>query len=244
MRIFKDISKFFDKIGKFFGNFPGILTGIFNSWWNSITRPIVTEYYKITNAIIDVYNYAKKMVIDFFMRIINPIIIGIELLIAFPRCFFWYALNIFGIILYIPVAFFFWIFSMEKFEDMLWDILYSIDSVFYQYTKYHIFHYSDDIRETCYLLGPPKVKKLNSNFMAELLEGFNFDYKFEAFSLPILLIFLMLFSFFGFSVYYLYITYLINNIKHSGQTFENKMPATEPSNSNDFKNQGNVVIKF
>jgi len=69
----------------------------------------------------------------------------------------WYTLEIIGHILYIPFGFFFWLFSLQSVERMIWGILEDIDCFCYKSTGYHLIHYSDSIVKKCYKC---KIKKM------------------------------------------------------------------------------------
>jgi hypothetical protein len=78
----------------------------------------------------------------------------------FPSCFVWYVIQIFGIIMYLPIKFLFWMTGLGKYEDMIWDALYELDKKFYNATGghknkdecsgYHFLHYPCWIINKCY----------------------------------------------------------------------------------------------
>jgi hypothetical protein len=78
----------------------------------------------------------------------------------FPSCFIYYAIEIFGILIYLPVKLFFWILGLQSIEDSLWGIMYHLDEQFYKLTGghnddhskagYHFLHYPCWIIDKCY----------------------------------------------------------------------------------------------
>jgi len=158
---------FLDPVIDFFSN-PG---PTIESWFDVPINAITDWVDSVVNSVVDAYEAAKKAVVDFFMSIINPIEKGIQLIKSFPECVAWYLLHCFGMFCYIPFGFFFWIFALEEMEDLFWKIIEMVDGIFHSITKFHIFHYSDDIRKKCYLLDPLQTVKVDISALLLLLEG-------------------------------------------------------------------------
>lgn len=88
------------------------------------------------------------------------IICTVKTLQNFPTCFFWYVIQIFGIILYLPFRFLFWLLGLGRVEDIIWSKLYDLDKQFYnatgghksndQCSGYHFLHYPCWIVDACY----------------------------------------------------------------------------------------------
>jgi hypothetical protein len=79
---------------------------------------------------------------------------NIEVLLSrlfhFKSCFLWYFMEILGFILYLPIEFLVWAFSLQCFEKMCWDGIYTADCSFTNIFGFHIFKYSDSIIQKCY----------------------------------------------------------------------------------------------
>lgn len=104
-----------------------------------------------------------KYVGDVFLSIFSYLECGAQKIGTLPQCMGWYLLEIIGYILYIPFAFFFWLFSLQSIEKMIWNVLEDIDCFFYASTGYHLIHYSDSIIKKCYnckLKKMPKFPKM------------------------------------------------------------------------------------
>jgi hypothetical protein len=71
-------------------------------------------------------------------------------IVSFPDCFFYYALEIFGKILYLPIGIIFFFTGMSKTERQVWRSIEKIDVKIYSATGVHICHYSDAINAKCY----------------------------------------------------------------------------------------------
>jgi hypothetical protein len=94
---------------------------------------------------------------------------SIQILMNFPSCFIYYAIEILGIILYLPVRFIFWLFGMKSIEDAIWNGLYELDKQLYlatggqksndQCSGYHFLHYPCWIVNKCYRCIDKKTGK-------------------------------------------------------------------------------------
>lgn len=94
--------------------------------------------------------------------IINVIKCTIRLVISIPKCFLYYMLDILGFMFYLPFSLLFWILGARKQEKQIWKGIYKIDSMIYNQSGYHIFHYSNSIMNKCYRCKPKKAKKNGS----------------------------------------------------------------------------------
>lgn len=85
-----------------------------------------------------------------FMWLYSNIKCGIKFIVNFPKCYKWYALEVLGLILYTPIAFFYWYFDRTDMEKTMWEHIEDLDCKFHSYTGYHLIHYSSAIVEKCY----------------------------------------------------------------------------------------------
>jgi len=65
-------------------------------------------------------------------------------------CFLWYALEIIGWILYIPMEFFVWFFCLQALEKSFWGIVEETDCFIHGILGFHVFYYSNYIRKKCF----------------------------------------------------------------------------------------------
>ncbi len=129
----KKIPKSFTKVGKqISGGFMKVLG-------------MITKFFKYVGAV--------------FTSIFSYIECGFYKVIKLPQCMGWYLLEVFGHILYIPVGFFFWVFSLRAIEKKMWGILEDIDCFCHASTGYHLIHYSDSIIKKCYKCNIKKIPK-------------------------------------------------------------------------------------
>jgi hypothetical protein len=124
------------------------ISGMFKSVGKSITKSILNPLTKFF-----------KYVADVFVSIFSYLECGAIKIATLPQCMGWYLLEIIGYILYIPFAFFFWLFSLQSIEKMIWDVLEDIDCFFHASTGYHLIHYSDSIIKKCYKCKLKKMPK-------------------------------------------------------------------------------------
>lgn len=83
-------------------------------------------------------------------------------------CMFYYILEIFGIILYLPVRLLLWVASQFKIdlyplEQNIWDKIEYLDGVVFNYGGFHICHYPKSIREQCYKCRRVKISALDKH---------------------------------------------------------------------------------
>jgi hypothetical protein len=74
-------------------------------------------------------------------------------------CFFYYLLDIFGKILYLPIALIFFFTGMLSVEADIWDSIESVDKTIHDATGLHICHFSDFIQGKCYKCNIRKLKR-------------------------------------------------------------------------------------
>lgn len=88
---------------------------------------------------------------------------AMQMIQNFTSCFFWYALDIFGKILYLVPQVFILFFSLlgvpaRDIEKQIWDGLESLDRIVVDATGYHLIHFPKSIRDKCY-----NCKRLSTN---------------------------------------------------------------------------------
>jgi hypothetical protein len=66
-------------------------------------------------------------------------------------CFLWYALEIIGWILYIPMEFIVWFFCIQSIEDNFWGLVKEADCFIHGVMGFHVFYYSEHIRKKCFI---------------------------------------------------------------------------------------------
>lgn len=88
---------------------------------------------------------------------------AMQMIQNFTSCFFWYALDIFGKILYLVPQVFILFFSLlgvpaRDIEKQIWDGLESLDRIVVDASGYHLIHFPKSIRDKCY-----NCKRLSTN---------------------------------------------------------------------------------
>ena len=139
---------------------------------------------------------AKHLIPDSFKATLATLLFGftyvqcaISMMNNFPQCFIWYAIEIAGIILYLPIKLMFWILGLQFMEKIIWNLVYSADKWVYLHTGghknpdgcsgLHICHYPCWIINMCYrckLSGQrkltPKDKKEYAEKIQPLIDDF------------------------------------------------------------------------
>lgn len=88
---------------------------------------------------------------------------AMQMIQNFTSCFFWYALDIFGKILYLVPQIFILFFTLlgvpaRDIEKQIWDGLESLDRIVVDASGYHLIHFPKSIRDKCY-----NCKRLSTN---------------------------------------------------------------------------------
>jgi hypothetical protein len=120
----------------------------------------------ITKKITGGFNAITKQIVGGFNAIFDWIKQGIAFLIFFPQCFLWYSIHIFGYVLYAPIAFFVWVFSIQSIEKLVFKYIEMADKLAHQATGVHLFHFSDNIQARCYF-SKSKLRELREKRRAE-----------------------------------------------------------------------------
>jgi len=92
------------------------------------------------------------------------------------HCIFYYIIDIFGILLYLPVRLILYIvyiigLNLYPMEKQLWDGLEILDSNIFRYTGVHIIHWPKSIRNQCYNCKRLKVSVYGGKIM-DLVDDF------------------------------------------------------------------------
>jgi hypothetical protein len=133
---------------------------------NGLGKQIKGIEKNITKKITGGFNAITKQIVGGFNKIFDLIKQGISFLIFFPQCFLWYSLHIFGYVLYAPVAFFVWVFSLQSFEKTAFQYIEMADKLAHQVTGVHLFHFSDEIQARCYF-SKSKLRELREKKRAK-----------------------------------------------------------------------------
>ena len=173
---FEEMADFFKKIGRQFEVLPKRFklieegfTGIFNGFGQTF-RAMATG---IGKGMLDVF-----LIIEFtFVWFFTHLICGVTLATRLNKCFFYYALDCMGQILYLPFRLAFWVISMYmgdeiyKTEKAMWNNIESLDGYFYNYFQFHIMHYPKNVRDWCY-----NCKRLKGNVLTDTSNMIAYDF--------------------------------------------------------------------
>jgi len=166
----KKIARQFEVLPKRFKlikeGFNGIFTG-----FGLMFQDIATG---IGNGMLDIFLLTEFAFVWFFTHIMC----GVTLATRLNKCFFYYALDCMGQILYLPFRLAFWVISMfmgnqiYKTEKAMWDNIELLDGYFYNYFQFHIMHYPKNIRDWCY-----NCKRLKGNVLTDTSNMIAYDFK-------------------------------------------------------------------
>ena len=123
----------------------------------------------IFETVPDFFNFVGDVVNCYlpntFHWIWDHVTCGFDKIQSLPDCFFYYALEIFGKMLYLPIALIVYFTKSQDTENGIWESIESIDKTIYEASgdyKIHISHYSDSINEKCYKCKIRKYKRMPS----------------------------------------------------------------------------------
>lgn len=100
--------------------------------------------------------------------IFTYIICGLQYLQNMHKCIFYYAIDVFAKILYLPVDIINWAVWEWTGQDLtvgqqkIWDTIYWIDDKFYNNTGFHFAHYPKNVSDMCYSCKRLRVLALKS----------------------------------------------------------------------------------
>ena len=165
----------FTKLGKTikesFTNLGKMIATRFKKFGEMFMKVMKTTIKQITafgKMLIKVIVNTTKIIVKQIMEIIKKLAeftyiftCAIRLIMAFPSCFIFYCLDVIGKTFYLPFSILFWAVGATKEEAKMWRVIYSIDTMIYEPTGYHIFHYSESIMNKCYRCKqkPEKTEK-------------------------------------------------------------------------------------
>lgn len=117
---------------------------------NSVGDVIKKEITKVEKKVIGEFRAIEKKIVGSFTTVFKHIARGITFLTNIPSCLLWYLLHALGWALYVPIAFFVWMFSLKWLETRVWRYLDQADKLVYGAVGVHPFHFSKEIRNKCY----------------------------------------------------------------------------------------------
>lgn len=144
-----------------------------------IFAPLIKPFISIGNFFIKTTNGLFKiinMVLDLINKVVFYAKCGFMLLINFfiVPCVFWYLLNLFGAIIYMPFAFIFWFIGINDIvEDYVWGTIYVFDEFVHDFSGYHFAHFPDFINKQCFSCQSDfksDDSMLNLNWIGDMLK--------------------------------------------------------------------------
>jgi hypothetical protein len=141
--------------------------------FGNILTGLVNIFFGVAVELKDIGVISGIVLIDFFVFmeytwefVRTYTICSLYFLSNMTRCIFYYAIDIFGIILYLPIRLILYLvyvigFDLYSIETQVWDGLEKLDTIIYGYTGVHIIHWPKSIRDQCY-----NCKRLKVNVYA------------------------------------------------------------------------------
>ena len=154
--ITKPIIKPITKITAKVENIPKGISKEVSGVTRKITKGITVVEKKVTGEI----KNGTKSITKAFDPIVKRVAQGVLFILNFPKCFLWYALSVFGYMLYAPVDFLVWIFGVKAYEKMAFNGLNKIDKMFHNMTGIYLFQFSDQIQSDCYFKKKKSPKSM------------------------------------------------------------------------------------
>ena len=157
MGALEEMGNFFNKIGKLFNAISQIGLG-----FKDIFEGVVREFTGIPQGAWYAALDASVFVQYIWEFAFTNFMCGMKLMKNAFSCAIWYILQVIGQIMYLIPRMVFFIINLISgkikngfklgtiIEDFIWDVLERIDRFTITYLKFHIIHYSKDIREMCY----------------------------------------------------------------------------------------------
>lgn len=173
---FKKMEDFFKKIGRQFEVLPKrfkLIQQGFDDIFKGFGYMFEDMIVGIGKGTLDIFLLVEFAFVWFFTHVMC----GVTLATRLNKCFFYYALDMMGQILYLPFRLSFWVISMYlgdqiyKTEKAMWDNLDLLDGYFYNYFEFHIIHYPKKVRDWCY-----NCKRLKGSVLTDTSNMIAYDF--------------------------------------------------------------------
>ena len=173
---FEEMADFFKKIGRQFEVLPKrfkLIQQGFDDIFKGFGYMFEDMATGIGKGMLDIFLLTEFAFVWFFTHIMC----GVTLATRLNKCFFYYALDCMGQILYLPFRLAFWVISMfmgnqiYRTEKAMWDNIELLDGYFYNYLQFHIMHYPKNIRDWCY-----NCKRLKGNVLTDTSNMIAYDF--------------------------------------------------------------------
>ena len=99
--------------------------------FTQLTKQMKQMIGKITHVLDSIIQY----IVDIMKTIESFLACGVQKLMNLPQCWYYYALDMFGRLLYLPISFFCWVFSLQQEEEKVWNTLEELDQYVYDLTS-------------------------------------------------------------------------------------------------------------
>lgn len=132
-----------DKFDKFGNSFKDIFRGI--------GEEVTGLFDGIGQGFFDITSLIEYSGIFLFMYVAC----GVKFIQNFHRCIFFYSLQTFGQIIYVPFRILLWVLKQigadfYSTEKSIWDNIEKLDGIIYKNMGFHVIHYTRSVRDLCY----------------------------------------------------------------------------------------------
>lgn len=96
------------------------------------------------------FKKAWLVVVRIFKALFSYLECGFDMVKNLPNCWYYYALNAFGNLLYLPIHIIVWAFSLSEIENAVWDYIEEADDMVHDATGFHFIDFPDSVTKKCY----------------------------------------------------------------------------------------------
>lgn len=136
-------------VGKEVKKLPKAVNSLGDEIPKKILTPIEKQFMSFTKDLA-FFKAAWLIVVQIFKALFSYLECGFQMVKNLPQCWYYYALDLVAQLIYLPIRFAVWMFSLTEIEKAIWDYIEEADGMVHEATGYHIIHYSDDITKRCY----------------------------------------------------------------------------------------------
>jgi hypothetical protein len=171
-RGFTEATGFFKKIGNFFKD---ISSGL-----NKISNGFREVFEGVPKGLKYGFNDMGVFLAYIFEYITLYVSCGVKFIGNFQKCVFFYAMDIIGQLVYLPIRialFIIWcagLRSVYSYEKTIWDYIDDADMAVFGMSGYHFMHWPKDVRENCY-----NCKRLKTEIIPQKSKMFVHDWNHE-----------------------------------------------------------------
>ena len=100
-----------------------------------LAREMQKQLTQLFTKLRDILQNILDRIVQIFRALFSYITCGVNRIVGLPNCWYWYALEMLGKLLYFPISCITWFFSLQAPERAFWAMVRKLDAVIYRITQ-------------------------------------------------------------------------------------------------------------